>query len=64
MIYAEPFSAYGRGAKLAWDGEAKQSNFGNEFEVILQRGSSYKITKVEKAGGQIYIDVDVFPPEL
>lgn len=64
MIYAEPFSYYGRGAKLAWDGEAKQSNFGNEFEVILQRGSSYKITKVEKVGGQIYIDVDVFPPEL
>jgi SPP1 gp7 family putative phage head morphogenesis protein len=64
MIYAEPFSDYGRGAKLAWDGETKQSNFGNEFEVILQRGSSYKITKVEKVGGQIYIDVDVFPPEL
>ena len=64
MIYAEPFSHYGRGAKLAWDGVATQSSFGSEFEVILQRGSSYKITKVEKVGEQIYVDADVFPPEL
>ena len=64
MIYAEPFSCYGKGAKFAWDGEATQSYFGSEFEVILQRGSSYKITKVEKVGEQIYVDADVFPPEL
>ena len=64
MIYAEPFSYFGKGAKLAWDGVATQSSFGNEFEVIIQRGSSYKITKLEKVGSRIFVDVDVFPPEL
>ena len=32
---------------------------GHENEMILQRGYSYKITKVEKHGSQIYLDVDV-----
>ncbi len=64
MIYAEPFSRYGQGSKLAWDGVASQSFFGSEFEVIIQRGSSYKITKLEKVGSRIFVDVDVFSPEL
>lgn len=59
MIYAEPFSAYGRGSKLSWDGKSGQSSFGGEFEVILQRGTSFKITKVEKVGSRLYVDVDV-----
>ena len=59
MIYAEPFSAYGHGAKLNWDGISGQNSFGYEFEVILQRGTSYKITKVEKVGNRLYVDVDV-----
>jgi len=60
MIYAEPFSAYGHGTKSPnWDGVQKQSSFGYEFEVILNRGYNYKITKVEKSGRRIYIDVDV-----
>ena len=60
MIYAEPFSAYGSGAKSAsWDGVSGQSYFGHEFEVILQRGTSFKITKVEKVGSRLYVDVDV-----
>lgn len=60
MIYAEPFSAYGHGAKSAsWDGKSGQGGFGYEFEVILQRGTSYKITKVEKVGRKLFVDVDV-----
>lgn len=59
MIYAEPFSAYGHGSKQSWDGKAGQSSFGSEFEVILQRGTSYKITKLEKVGSRLYVDVDV-----
>lgn len=59
MIYAEPFSAYGRGAGKNWDGISTQNAFGSEFEVILQRGTSYKITKVEKVGSRLYVDVDV-----
>lgn len=30
----------------------------DENEIVLQRGYSYKITKVEKKGGKIYLDVD------
>lgn len=59
MIYAEPFSAYGKGSKSSWDGKAGQSSFGSEFEVILQRGTSFKITKIEKTGYTIYADVDI-----
>lgn len=59
MIYAEPFSAYGHGSKQSWDGKTGQSSFGSEFEVILQRGTSFKITKVEKSGYTIYVDVDI-----
>jgi SPP1 gp7 family putative phage head morphogenesis protein len=61
MIYAEPVSAYGRGAGLNWDGKSKQSSFGGEFETLLQRGGTYEIKKIEKSGGRIYIDLDIHP---
>jgi hypothetical protein len=32
MMYAEPFSHYGDGAKLNWNGISKQSSFGYEDE--------------------------------
>lgn len=63
MIYAEPFSAFGHGSKLSWDGIEKQSYFGYEFEVILQRGYNFRITKVDKSGGTYYFDLDVILPE-
>lgn len=44
MLYVNPFSHYS-GPK--------------ENETIIQRGYSYKIRKAEKAGGRIYLDVDV-----
>ena len=59
MIYAEPFSAYGNGYGLSWDGVAKQSSFGGEAEMILQRGTQFKVAKVEKSGGTWYIDLEV-----
>lgn len=59
MIYAEPFSKYGSGAELNWDGKTGQSSFGSEFEVILQRGTKFRITKVKKSGSRIYVDVDI-----
>ena len=59
-LYAEPFSAYGASKKgLDWDGISKQSSIGDEAEMIIQRGAYYKITKIEKSGGTIYIDVEV-----
>lgn len=58
-LYAEPFSHYGNGAGKNWDGISKQSSFGQESEIILQRGYSYRITKVQKSNGRWYIDMEV-----
>ncbi len=63
MMYAEPFSAFGKGSGKSWDGIAAQSVFGYESEMIIQRGASYTITKIEKAGGKIFIDVEVHPEQ-
>lgn len=63
MIYAEPFSSYGNGDGLNWDGISKQSSFGSEFEVILQRGSSFRITDVKTNGDKIFIDMEVVAQE-
>jgi hypothetical protein len=38
---------------------AKQSSFGYEDETIIQRGTTFKVTKVEKRGGNIYFDLEV-----
>jgi hypothetical protein len=68
MMYAEPFSHYGDGDKLHWDWEAiskhldgisKQSDFGYEDETIIQRGTKFRVTKVEKKGTDIFFDVEV-----
>lgn len=63
MIYAEPFSAYGGGDGLEWDGKSGQSYFKKEFEVILQRGGSYKVTKIEHDGWKYYIDMELHPED-
>lgn len=63
MMYAEPFSRFGAGGKLQWDGKAGQSYFGSESEMILQRGGSYTITKIEKKNGTIYIDMEAHPED-
>ena len=43
MVYIAPHSSYGT----------------NENEMILQRGYTYRITKVEKQGWKYYVDVEV-----
>lgn len=64
MLYAEPFSYYS-GAEYDtsgfddWDGKKKQTIFGYESEMIIQRGAYYRITKIEKGYGTIYIDMEV-----
>ena len=64
MMYAEPFS-YFSGAEYDtsgfddWDGSKKQTNFGYESEMIIQRGAYYRITKIEKTYGTTYIDMEV-----
>ena len=59
MMYAEPFSAYGNGAGRKWDGISEQNSFGSESEIILQQGTKFRITKVERTGGKLYIDIEV-----
>ena len=59
MLYCEPFSAYGNGDGSSWDGISKQRSFGHEFEMLIQRGTKYKITKVEKGYGTVYVDLEV-----
>lgn len=63
MMYAEPFSAFGNGGGKSWDGISPQSTFGYESEMIIQRGASYTITKIEKSGSTIFIDVEVHPEQ-
>lgn len=59
-MYAEPFSAYGRGDQRGWDGLSGQSSFGSEFETILQQGTRFRIVKIERTGtGTIYMDLEV-----
>ena len=59
MMYVEPFSAFGNGHKRAWDGISKQMSFGSEAEMILQRGTKFRVTKVEKNSGMIFVDLEV-----
>lgn len=64
MMYAEPYSHYGNGSGRSWDGIAKQSSFGTESEIILQRGTTFRVTKVEKNGNTWYIDVEVINQDV
>ncbi len=62
-MYCEPFSAFGSGSGRGWDGLAKQTSF-YESEILLQRGTTFRITKVEITRGKIYIDVDVIAQDV
>lgn len=59
MMYVEPFSTFGNGSGKSWDGLKPQSSFGQESEIILQQGTTFRVTKVEKTPGTIYIDLEV-----
>lgn len=59
MMYVEPFSAFGDGSGFGWDGIDGQSTFGSELETIIQQGTQFRITKVEKSHGTIYLDIEV-----
>ena len=59
MMYCEPFSEYGE-FKKKWDGVTKPSYL-NENEVLLQRGTKFRITKAEwnAADQKWYIDMEI-----
>lgn len=58
-MYCEPFSAFGCGNGRNWDGVSGQTRFGGESEILLQRGTTMRVTKVQKSGSTWYIDVEV-----
>ena len=59
-LYCEPFSRYGLGDKLDWDGISDQSSFGSELETLLQKNTTFRVTKIEKGKyGSMYIDLEV-----
>ena len=59
MMYVEPFSAFGHGSGMSWDGISKQASIGGEAEILLQRDTKFRVTKVEKTPGKIYIDLEI-----
>ena len=65
MIYAEPFSMHNRADYNGrrWDGDKTTSEFGGEFETILQRGGSYTLTgmRYDKSSKRFYVDIELHP---
>ena len=66
MMYAEPFSAFS-GASYSgksWDGEKKQTHFGYESEMILQRGGYYTVTDAYRGSdGKMHIVMELHPEQ-
>ena len=60
-IYAEPQSYFGNtisGAELYTTGK-KYSSVGGEAEVILQRGTEFRISEITKSGNRINVKMEV-----
>lgn len=58
-LYCEPFSAFGHGDGKSWDGISTQHSVGYEAEALFQRGTKFRVTKVEKSGDRWFIDMEV-----
>lgn len=61
-IYAEPQSYFGNtvgsNAKLYKTGQA-YSSVGGEAEIILQRGTKFRITKISKSGSTLIVEMEI-----
>lgn len=61
-IYAEPQSYYGKtvGRKEAlYKTGQSYSNVGSEAEIILQRGTEFRITGIKKTGSKIEVEMEI-----
>lgn len=58
-MYIEPISQFGHGDGRSWDGISKQSYFGGEAEMLFQRETKFRVTKVEKTRSTIFVDLEV-----
>lgn len=63
MAYIEPISQYGNGSGRWWDGKTRQKDTGYENEMLLQRETTFRITKVERNNGKLWIDMEVIGQE-
>ena len=61
MLYCAPFSQY-NGAGMNWDG--KTALGGSENEMLLQRQTTFKVTKGECKAGKWYFDIEVTKQEI
>ena len=59
MMYVEPFSAFGNGSGKSWDGIKEQGSFGSELETILQQGTQFRVTRIERTADTLYFDLEV-----
>lgn len=61
MLYVEPMSHYGAmGSKGAsWDGVSDVGYLGSEFETLIDSGYQYRLVKVERKNGRLYLDMEV-----
>lgn len=65
MMYAEPFSAFSGATNYNdWDGKKKQNHFGQESEMILQRGGYYTVTDVYRENnGKMHVVMELHPEQ-
>lgn len=61
MVYAEPQSCFGQTASTGemYKPGMKKRGVGYEAEMLLQRGTSFRIDKITKKGGRIEIEMTV-----
>jgi len=65
MLYMEPFSDFGEGnvgglSGIDWDGKAPALSLGGELELLIQRGTTFRITDVMRnEKGKIVFDMEV-----
>nr|WP_129732324.1 ADP-ribosyltransferase [Parabacteroides goldsteinii] len=59
VMYCEPFSHYGCGHKYNWNGSAKQSGFGDEFEMLINRGYRKRISAIKRTGMSIEVEIEI-----
>ena len=67
--YIEPISEFGNGAGRGWDGKTRYSDFGGEQEVLFQRGTKMRITRIYTEpdaihGTKIYVDCEIVGQEV
>lgn len=64
MMYTEPFSAFSGASYGEWDGKKEQHSFGQESEMVLQRGGYYTATDVYKGtDGKMHVVLELHPEQ-